>query len=417
MTQALEKTSNGPLSGIRVLDLSRILAGPTCTQLLGDMGADIIKIERPESGDDTRSWGPPFVQDKEGNDTRESAYYLCANRNKRSVAIDIANPKGAALVRKLVGHCDIFIENFKVDGLKKYGLDYESLKHEFPDLVYCSITGFGQTGPNAHKAGYDLMAQGYGGIMSLTGEPDGEPMKVAVGIADVVCGLYASNAILAALRHRDLAIQKNQPGGQQIDLALVDTQVSWLINAGTNYLTSGQTPKRQGNQHSNIVPYQVFQALDGHVIIAVGNDGQYSRFCNFINHPELATDDQFSTNTARLKNREFLIPILADILKTFSKDDLLHGMDKCGVPAGPVNTLPEVFNTDQVKHRNMKISMDHPNAASGQIDLIGNPLKFSQTPVNYNRSPPTLGQHTNEVLEELLGKEDLNNALKNKIIE
>ncbi len=402
----------GPLNGIRVLDLTRILAGPTCTQLFGDLGADIIKIERPQSGDDTRTWGPPFVKDHQGNDTRESAYYLCANRNKRSVAIDISDPQGAKLIRQLASKCDVLIENFKLGGLKKYGLDYASMKQEFPNLVYCSITGFGQTGPNAQKAGYDLMAQGYGGIMSLTGEPEGEPMKVAVGIADVMCGMYASTAILAALRHRDLTGQS-----QHIDLALVDTQVSWLINSGLNYLTDGTPPVRQGNQHANIVPYQVFQVNDGHVIIAVGNDGQYQRFCALLNHPELATDERFLTNKNRLKNKHVLIPILNDILMTWKKQDLLDGMDERGVPAGPINTVPEVFKTDQVEARDMKITMDHPTSQSGSVDLIGNPLKFSETPVQYNRPPPLLGEHTKEVLTQLLGDAAYQEAKAKKIID
>lgn len=403
--------NKGPLSGVRVLDLSRILAGPTCTQLLGDLGADIIKVERPVVGDDTRSWGPPFVQDKQGNDTRESAYYLCANRNKRSIAVDMATPEGAALVKDLAKSCDILVENFKVGGLKKYGLDYASLKNDFPDLVYCSITGFGQTGPNAHKAGYDLMAQGYGGIMSLTGEPDGEPMKVAVGIADVVCGMYASTAILAALRHRDLG-----NGGQHIDIGLVDTQIAWLINAGTNYLTSGEEPVRQGNQHANIVPYQVFEASDGYVIIAVGNDSQYGKFCDLIGRPDLAENEAFSTNVGRLANRDRLIAILSDIVRTWRKDDLLAGLDARGVPAGPVNTLPEVFASEQVAARDMKITLPHPIARTGEVDLIGNPVKFSQTPVAYRKAPPSLGQHTKEVITDLLGPEAYEQALANKVI-
>ena len=411
MSSVQSNYKTGPLNGVRVLDLSRILAGPTCTQLLGDLGADVIKIERPEVGDDTRSWGPPFVKDKNGDDTRESAYYLCANRNKRSVALDMSRPEGADLIKDLAKNCDILVENFKVDGLKKYGLDFQSLRESLPDLIYCSITGFGQTGPNASKAGYDLMAQGYGGIMSLTGEPEGEPIKVAVGIADVVCGLYASTAILAALRHRDLG-----NGGQHIDLALVDTQVAWLVNVGTNYLTSGQTPVRQGNQHANIVPYQVFETADGHVIVAVGNDSQYGRFCKLINRPDLSEDERFATNGARLKNREILIPILSDIISDWKKEEFLKGMDDRGVPAGPVNTLPEVFATDQVSSRNMKISMEHPTAQSGSVDLIGNPLKMEKTPVNYHRPPPTLGQHTHEVLLELLGQENLDQAIKNNAI-
>jgi len=286
------------------------------------------------------------------------------------------------------------------------------MRQQFPDLVYCSITGFGQTGPNAKKAGYDLMAQGFGGIMSLTGEPDGEPMKVAVGIADVVCGLYASTAILAALRHRDLG-----HGGQHIDLALVDTQVAWLINAGTNYLTSGKTPARQGNQHANIVPYQVFEAADGHVIVATGNDGQYARVCQLIERPELATDERFANNAGRLENRETLIAILADVIKDWKKDDLLQGLDELGVPAGPVKTLPEVFASDQVTARAMKITMDHPVAGSGSVDLIGNPLKLNKTPIDYRCPPPMLGEHTTQVLEELLGPDAVQQAKTNKIIE
>ncbi len=388
----------GPLAGVRILDLTRILAGPTTTQLLGDLGADVIKIERAGLGDDTRTWGPPFVQDKDGRDTRESAYYLCANRNKRSVAIDMATPEGAQTLIALAGKCDVVAENFKVGGLDKFGLGANQLLARYPSLVYCSITGFGQTGPNAHRAGYDIMAQGYGGIMSLTGEPGGEPVKVGVGVADVVCGLYASTAILAALRHRDLTGE-----GQHIDVALVDSQIAWLVNEGVNYLTSGKDPVRRGNQHANIVPYQVFETSDGHVIVAVGNDGQFKRFCDIIGRPELALDERFAGNVGRVKNREALIEILQAHLKTLPKDMILEGMERGGVPGGPVNTLRDVFATDQVKARAMKIEMDHPAAASGSVSLIGNPLKFSKTPVTYRHAPPMLGQHTDEVLKELLG--------------
>ncbi len=401
----------GPLAGITVLDLSRILAGPTCTQLLGDLGADIIKVERPGTGDDTRKWGPPFVKDKHGNDTSESAYYLCANRNKRSVAIDMSKAEGATIIKKLAAKSDILIENFKFGGLKKYGLDYDSLKDQMPGLVYCSITGFGQTGPNRDKAGYDLMAQGYGGIMSLTGEPDGEPMKVAVGIADVVCGLYASNAILACLRHRDLTGE-----GQHIDLALVDSQISWLINSGSNYLISGKPPERLGNQHPNIVPYQVFEMADGHAIIATGNDAQYQRFCELIGREDLATDARYATNAKRLQHRDELLAILADELKKHNKAEFLAGMDARGIPAGPVNTLPEVYATDQVKARNMKISMPHPTSGTGEVTLTGNPLKLSKTPVSYDKAPPLLGQHSEEVLRDLLGDEEFEKAIKTGIV-
>ena len=283
------------LDGLRILDLTRILAGPTCTQLLGDLGADVIKVERPGRGDDTRGWGPPFVKDADGQDTSESAYYLCANRNKRSVAIDLATAEGAGLVRRLAARCDVLIENFKVGALGRYGLGYDDLRDELPGLVYCSITGFGQTGPNAHRAGYDLLAQGYGGIMSLTGAPDGEPMKVGVGIADIMCGMYAATAILAALRHRDRTGR-----GQHIDVALADAQMAWLVNEGSNYLISGEVPERRGNEHPNIVPYGVFETADGHVIVAVGNDAQYERFCEFLGAPELASDDRYRTNAGRL---------------------------------------------------------------------------------------------------------------------
>jgi len=398
VTQNNKLSSNlsGPLAGLRVLDLSRILAGPTCTQLLGDMGADVIKVERPGPGDDTRAWGPPFVTDIEGNQSAESAYYLSANRNKRSIAIDIADPQGAMQIRELLATCDVLIENFKVGGLKKYGLAYSDLCKDFPELVYCSITGFGQTGPNAHKAGYDLLAQGFGGIMSLTGDPEGEPMKVGVGICDVMTGMYASSAILAALYH-----QKSGGGGQHIDIALVDVQTAWLINEGTNYLLSGEQPLRRGNQHPNIVPYQVFQVADGHLIVAVGNDAQFVRFCNLLGAAELAIDSRFSTNTMRLKNRKQLIELLTPLLSMQHKDTLLAQMDLATIPGGPINTLPEVFATEQVAAREMKISLPDPTVRSGRVELIGNPIKFSATPVSYRRPPPKCGADSEEILAEL----------------
>ena len=384
----------GALEGLRVLDLSRILAGPTATQLLGDFGADIIKVERPGLGDDTRSWGPPFVEGEDGP-TQESAYYLCANRNKRSIAVDIATSEGAAVVRQLLAHCDVLIENFKPGGLEKYGLSYERLRDDFPELVYCSISGFGQSGPNRNKPGYDLLAQAYGGIMSLTGDADGEPMKVGVGIADVMTGMYASNAILAALRHRDRSGE-----GQHIDIALVDCQISWLINQGTNYLTSGQVPRRCGNQHPNIVPYQVFQMADGHAVVAVGNDAQFQRFCTLIDDEALATDTRFATNEDRLANRDTLISILSKRLVKLDRDWLIEGMEARGIPGGIINELDEVFASDQVIARDMKISVKHASAASGSVDLIGNPVKFSKTPVTYRRAPPTCGADTDEILGE-----------------
>ena len=392
--------NTGPLKGLKILDMSRILAGPYATQLLGDMGADVIKVERPVVGDDTRAWGPPYVTTAEGKVTSESAYYMCTNRNKRSIAVDMADPQGAETLRRLAEKADVVIQNFKVDGLKKYGLDYEALKERNPALVYCSISGFGQTGPNRDKPGYDLLAQGYGGMMSLTGEPGGAPVKVGVGIADIMCGMYASNAILAALRHRDATGE-----GQHIDIALVDTQIAWLANEGVNYLASGQAPKRRGNQHPNIVPYQVFECADGHVIVAAGNDGQFARFATLIGMPELAGDDRFILNTARLENREVLIALLSERLKQMEKAALVAAMEANNVPGGEINTVPEVFETDQVAAREMKISMPHPLAAKGYVDLIGNPVKFSATPVSYRQYPPICGEHTDEVLSEWLKEE------------
>ncbi|MGV6811192.1 MAG: CaiB/BaiF CoA transferase family protein [Brevirhabdus sp.] len=390
----------GPLSGLRVLDLSRILAGPFATQLLGDLGAEVIKVERKGVGDDTRSWGPPYLADEAGQPTDESAYYLSANRNKRSFAADFSDPDDIRALHSLAATSDVVVENFKPGGLRKYGLDYDTLTSDNPGLVYCSISGYGQTGPNAAKPGYDLMAQGYAGIMAITGAPDGEPMKVGVGIADVMCGMYASNAILAALRHRD------QTGiGQHIDIALVDATVSWLVNNGLNYLTDGRQ-ERFGNQHPNIVPYQVFETRDGHVIVAAGNDAQFERFCGLIGHEYLACDPKFTTNAARLANRDELIGILRGVLMGWAKADLIAGMETASVPGGPINTLAEVFASDQVQARDMKLSMPHPGAASGSVDLIGNPIKFSETPVTYRRPPPTCGQHTEEIRTEVTKMQD-----------
>ncbi len=393
----MQQTS-GPLSGVRVFDLSRILAGPSCTQLLGDLGADVIKVERPGAGDDTRQWGPPYVKDANGNDTTESAYYLSCNRNKRSLTLDVSQPQGQALARRLIAHCDVLVENFKVGGLAKYGLDYASLAADFPALVYCSITGFGQDGPYAERPGYDLMVQGMAGIMSITGPADGEPTKVGVAIADVMCGMYASVAILAALRARD-----RDGLGQFLDLSLVDSTVSWLVNQGLNYLTSGVAPKRAGNAHPNIVPYQVFSAADGHLILAVGNDSQFRRFCELAGAPELADDPRYSTNSARVAHREELVARVEALLAVRPRAYWLEGLERVGVPCGPVNTLDQVFADPQVRHRGMQVQVPHPLAGSGHVDLIGSPLRFSRTPVTLRRAPPTLGQHTDEVLEELLG--------------
>jgi crotonobetainyl-CoA:carnitine CoA-transferase CaiB-like acyl-CoA transferase len=391
---------SGPLQGLRVFDLTRILAGPTCTQLLGDLGADVIKIERPGEGDDTRKWGPPYLRDAAGEETGESAYYLSSNRNKRSLSLDIAKPEGQALARRLIADCDILVENFKAGGLAKYGLAYADLKDEFPNLIYCSITGFGQSGPYAPRAGYDYLAQGMGGMMSLTGEPDGEPMKVGVGIADVMCGMYASTAILAALHHRDRG-----GSGQYIDLALLDTQVAWLVNEGLNYLTSGRVPHRLGNEHANIVPYKVLPCADGHFILAVGNDAQYRRFCSFAGVPELADDARFATNAARVRNREALYALLPEITRRKTQAAWLDGLERLGVPSGPVNTLDQVFADPQVEHRGMRLTLPYDGAEDGRVDLIANPIKLSATPVDYRRPPPRLGQDTEEVLRGLLGME------------
>ena len=393
-------TTPQALAGIRVLDLTRILAGPTCTQLLGDLGADVIKIERPHAGDDTRKWGPPYVQGKDGP-TTESAYYLCANRNKRSVAIDIARSEGQALIRRLLGSCDVLVENFKVGDLARYGLGYEQLQAEFPRLVYCSITGFGQTGPYAPRAGYDYLAQGLGGIMSLTGPADGPPMKVGVGIADLMCGMYATVAILAALRHRDATGQ-----GQQIDAALLDTQVAWLANEATNYLLSGEVPERRGTEHPNIVPYNTFATADGYVILAVGNDSQFQKWCRFAGAPELAADPRFATNSLRVEHRRALYALMPDHMRAKTTAEWVEGLAGIGVPCGPVNTLDQVFADPQVQARGMRIDLPHASAAAGSVPLVANPLKMSLTPPAYRHSPPTLGQHTDEVLGELLGLDE-----------
>lgn len=385
------------LAGVRVLDLTRILAGPTCTQLLGDLGAEILKVERPGAGDDTRKWGPPYVAGRDGVPTAESAYYLCANRNKRSVAVDVARPDGQALVRRLLGRCDVLVENFKTGDLARYGLGYEQVAGEFPGLVYCSITGFGQTGPYASRAGYDFLAQGLGGIMSVTGEPDGEPMKVGVGIADVMCGMYATVAILAALRHRDAT-----GAGQRIDLALLDAQVAWLINEGTNYLLSGRVPVRLGNEHPNIVPYKVFASADGFVILAVGNDAQFQRWCRFANAEELAADPRFATNSLRVRHRRELYALMPPYLRGRTTRAWVEGLAELGVPCGPVNRIDQVFEDPQVQARGMRVEVPHASAAAGVVPLVANPIRMSATPPAYRRGPPTLGEHTDEVLGELL---------------
>ncbi|MFQ5994401.1 MAG: CaiB/BaiF CoA transferase family protein [Acidiferrobacterales bacterium] len=386
----------GSLADIRILDMSRVLAGPSCTQLLGDLGADVIKIERPGVGDETRTWGPPFVKNVEGHDTTESAYYLSANRNKRSLTLDISKPEGALLAKHLLAQCDVLIENFKVGGLRKYGLAYEQLKVEFPRLVYCSITGFGQTGPYAHRPGYDMMAQGTGGIMSVTGEPDGPPSKVPVAINDIMTGMYATAAILAALRYRDRC-----GVGQHIDLGLLDTQVAWLYNVGLNYLTSGEIPRRLGTAHPNTTPYQVFPSADGHFILAANNDGQFRRYCEVAGVPELASDPRYLTNPDRMRNIDTLVETISEISRQHPTKYWMERLEEGGVPCAPVNTIDQVFADPQVKHREMQITMLHPSVPS-DIRLIGNPIKMSETSVAYRRPPPTMGQDSVAVLEELL---------------
>lgn len=391
---ASDMLPHGALNGVKVLDLSRILAGPTCTQLLGDLGATVIKVENPKTGgDDTRQWGPPYVTDADGNQSDLSAYFMAANRNKRSVAIDIATEEGQQAIRRLAAEADILIENFKPGGLAKYGLDYASLKDDLPGLIYCSISGYGQTGPNSHKPGYDIMAQGFGGIMSLTGEPDGQPMKAGVGIADVMCGMYACIGILSALHHREKTGE-----GQQIDLALVDAQIAWLINEGVAYLNTGQIPKRRGNEHPSIMPYGVYETSDGHVILAVGNDSQFRRFMEFLKLEGLAEDARFATNPARLQHRDALNAILIPSVQRFTTDEVLAAMEARKVPAGPVQNLETLFATGQVEARNMTIGMD---TAAGPVKLLGNPLNFSRTPVTYRHAPPRCGEGT----EELLGSD------------
>ncbi|HLF58472.1 MAG TPA: CaiB/BaiF CoA-transferase family protein [Alphaproteobacteria bacterium] len=390
-----------PLSGVRVFDMTRVLAGPSATQILGDLGADVIKIERPGWGDDSRGLGPPYLTDASGKETGESAYFLSANRNKRSVTLNLTNPEGQELARSLIAQCDVVLENFRTGSLAQYGLAYGQIKDRFPRLVYCSITGFGQTGPYAKRAGYDYLVQGMGGIMSVTGEPDGPPEKVGVGIADLMTGMYSVVAILAALRHRDAT-----GSGQYIDMALLDTQVAWLSYVGQNYLTSGEVPRRRGNQHPNIMPYQVFGAADGLLILAVGNDAQFERFCTFCGRPEIARDARFATNSQRLKHRDTLTPIIADLIAAHPIRYWVEGLTAVNVPCGPINAIDQVFTDPQVEARGLKIAMPHGAVGGRNVDLIGSPIKMSATPVSYRLPPPSLGEHTDEVLRQFLGLGD-----------
>jgi len=394
----MQSVNASALQGVRVLDLSRILAGPSATQLLGDLGADVVKVERPGEGDDTRKWGPPYIRDAQGQTTHESAYYLSANRNKRSIAIDLAAESGVALLHRLLEKADVLVENYKVGGLAKYGLDYASLKEKYPRLIYCSITGFGQTGPYATRAGYDFLIQGMGGIMSLTGEPAGTPMKVGVGIADVMTGMYATVGILAALRHRDLTGQ-----GQQIDISLLDSQIAWLVNAGTNYLADRQVPSRLGNGHPNIVPYQVFDTADDPMILAVGNDAQFRRFCDIAGMAALADDDRYRTNVARIANREDICQRVQQALSAQPRAFWLEKLEAASVPCGPVNDLADVFSDPHVMARGAHLRMPCEWAHGGALDLLANPLKLSHTPVSYRRPPPRLDEHAPQILEDWLG--------------
>ncbi len=398
-----DDSTMGALSHIRVLDLTRVLAGPWCAQTLADFGADVIKIERPGAGDDTRHWGPPYLKDAHGADTAEAAYYLAANRNKRSVTIDIATPEGQQIVRELAAQSDVVLENYKVGQLKKYGLDYASLRAVKPDLVYCSVTGFGQTGPYAHRAGYDFIVQGIGGFMSITGErdgvPGGGPQKAGVAIADLATGLYSTIAVLAALAHRDRTGE-----GQYIDMALLDVQVALLANMNTNFLASGTPPVRWGNAHPNIVPYQTFQTSDGWIIVAVGNDGQFRKFVEAGGRPELADDERFATNPARVRHRDKLVPILAEMVKTRSKTAWIDALEAAGVPCGPINDLAEVFANEQVVARGMEVALPHPCGAD--VKLVRNPVRMSATPPDARTAPPLLGAHTDDVLRDMLGYDD-----------
>lgn len=386
------------LSQLKVLDLSRVLAGPWASQMLADLGAEVIKIERPQGGDDTRSWGPPFLKDEEGNDTAESAYFMCTNRGKKSVCIDMKNPDGQESIRQLARQCDVVLENFKVGGAANFGLDYDTLAQHNPGLVYCSITGFGQTGPYRNRPGYDFLVQAMGGLMSVTGQADGEegagPQKVGVALTDIMTGLYATIGILAALTERERSGR-----GQYVDLALLDVTAATLANQASNYLVGGVIPGRLGNAHPNIVPYQSFVAADGHLIVAVGNDGQFRRFVEELGCSELADDVRFATNQARVHNRDSLIPLLQARMLERSKSEWLEALEAVQVPAGPINSVAEVFAEPQIQAREMQVNVVHPQ--NPDLQLVGNPIKLSRTPVEYCRPPPTLGQHTEEVLASL----------------
>ena len=390
---------SAPLAGVRVLDLSRILAGPWCTQVLADMGAEVIKVERPGAGDDTRAWGPPFLPDQNGGETTDSAYFASANRGKRSITLDIASPQGQDIARALSARCDVFVENYKVGDMQRYGLDHASLAAINPRLVYCSVTGFGQTGPYRHRAGYDFMIQAMGGLMSITGErddqPGGGPQKAGVPIADLMTGMYASVAILGALRERDASGL-----GQHIDMALLDTQVAWLMNHNLNYLVSDEVPRRWGNAHPNLAPYQAFATRDGNLILAIGNDGQFRRFCA-VAGLDIATEPRFADNRSRLAHRDPLVALVAEAMRSKTTAQWMALLEAEGVPCGPINTIDQVFADPQVKHRGLQMTL--PHSAAGSVSQVANPIRYSRTPLAYHQGPPTLGEHTDAVLQTLLG--------------
>ena len=392
---------SAPLAGIRVLDLSRILAGPWSTQVLADLGAEVIKLERPGTGDDTRAWGPPFLKTKDGHNTTDSAYFASTNRGKKSITLDIATPEGQAIARELAKTADVFVENYKVGDMARYGLDFATLSAENPRLIYCSVTGFGQEGPYSHRAGYDFMIQAMGGLMSITGErddlPGGGPQKCGVPIADMMTGMYAAVAVLGALRERD-----SSGLGQHIDMALLDAQVSWLMNHNLNYLVSGEVPRRWGNAHPNLAPYQAFATQDGNLILAIGNDNQFRKFCE-VAGLDIAMDPRFIDNKARLANRDLLVGIVAQAMKARTTADWMKRLEERAVPCGPINTIEQVFADPHVVHRGLR--MDLPHSAAGTVPQVANPIRYSRTPITYRHGPPTLGEHTQSILANELGLE------------
>ncbi|MBB6520774.1 CaiB/BaiF CoA transferase family protein [Pseudoteredinibacter isoporae] len=411
-SQASDSQKTGPLTGFRVLDMSRILAGPWSAQTLADLGAQVIKVERPKVGDDTRRWGPPYLKDKDGQDTAEAAYYTAANRGKDSITVDITQAEGQNIIKQLAQKCDVLIENYKVGGLKKYGLDYEALKEINPALIYCSITGFGQDGPYAQRAGYDFMIQGMGGLMSITGEKDGEPgagpQKVGVAVTDLFTGLYATIAIQGAL------LERERSGlGQHIDLALLDVQTAVLANQASNYLVGGTVPQRMGNAHPNIVPYQAFATSNGFIILAVGNDGQFAKLLQLAGREELMQDERFATNPARVQNRDVVCQEVAEIMVQQSSEYWLEELSVRGVPCGPINNIEQVFANPQIQHRQMQIDVEHP--LSGSISLCNSPIKYSRTAIEISKAPPLLGSDTDDVLSDLLGMDETQlNSLREK---